>query len=59
MDEREIEVFEFAGRTALLLACLRNYRRGQDPVDLDGALRLEPEVAELLARVRERLPRPG
>jgi hypothetical protein len=59
VDEREIEVLEFAERVGLLLACLRNFRRSQDTVDLDGALRLEPEVARLLAAVRERLPRPG
>jgi hypothetical protein len=59
VDEREIEVLEFAERTALLLACLRNYERSGQPVDLGGAYRLLPEVAQLLAKVRDRLPRPG
>jgi hypothetical protein len=59
VDEHEADVFLFAERTALLLACLRNYECSGQPVDLGGAYRLLPEVAELLARVRERLPRPG
>jgi hypothetical protein len=59
VDEREIEVLEFAERVGLLLGCLRNYECSGQPVDLGGAYRLLPEVAELLARVRGRLPRPG
>jgi hypothetical protein len=59
VDERETEVLEFAERVGLMLSCLRNYERSGQPVDLGGAYRLLPEVAELLARVRERLPRPG
>jgi hypothetical protein len=59
VDEREAEVLLFAERVGLLLACLHNYERSGQPVDLGGAYRLLPEVADLLARVRERLPRPG
>lgn len=55
--DRENLLFEFAEQTALLLACLRNYKRTRDHVDLAGALQLEPEVTGLLAKVRETLPR--
>jgi hypothetical protein len=58
-DGRDADVFLFAERTALLLDCLRNYDYASHPVDLGGAMRLVPEVAELLAKVRARLPRPG
>jgi hypothetical protein len=57
--EKAQRMFLLAERTGLLLGCLRNFKRHGDPRDLDGALELEPEVALLLARVREFLPRPG
>jgi hypothetical protein len=59
MSKFEIQVFLFAERVGLLLGCLRNYRHTGQDVDLQGALRLEPKVTELLAKVREMLPRPG
>jgi hypothetical protein len=59
VTEEETEVFILVGAVGLLLGCLRDFRRSQDTADLDGALRLEPGVSEVLARVRERLPPAG
>jgi hypothetical protein len=60
MDEKEEAMFLLAEEVGLLLGCLRNYRdHGRQAVDLEGALRLEPDVAALLSRAREFLPRAG
>jgi hypothetical protein len=57
MDEKDIRVLLLTDGVGLLLGCLRNYLHTGDQVDLDGALAMEPEVAALLAEVREMLPR--
>jgi hypothetical protein len=58
MGDKDWRLFLLAERVGLLLGCLRNFRRSGDQADLDGALSLEPQVAELLADAREVLPRP-
>lgn len=57
--EQATDLFEFTERTALLLACLRNYTHTGHAIALDAALRLQPEVAGLLAKVRAFLPSCG
>jgi len=54
-QETAVAIFEFAEQTALLLGCLRNYRRCGFPIDLDGGLQLEPQVSDLLDQVRAKL----
>jgi hypothetical protein len=58
VDEKDLRAFLLAEKTALLLACLRNYRRFGQRVDLQGAMDLEPEVSRLVDDVRDALPRP-
>jgi len=55
VTDRQSDLLELCERTALLLGCLRNYRRSGQQVDLEGAYRLEPEVMALLTPFRDML----
>jgi len=58
LDEPENwAMFLFVEKVAMLLGCIRNYKYAGHQVDLDGVLRLEPELAEMLVGVREQFPR--
>lgn len=59
MSVQEWDLMVFVERVALLMACVRNYRRHRDPVDLGGVFRCEEELRPMLEEMRAQLPRVG